>query len=164
MNKNRKYISHILASFTLFSLKSGPGFSWSRTTGFSRRWARWQGAPTPRWPRRACGRWAWTLTGTGSSCCTCWRSTATTRCWCQSSCAAAEGTATTTTTTRVRLPAFHLLFKEGWAPRAALLGRSEPWPFVLYSLSPRVSAPDTWQRAAIRWFVRPDELTLRVDQ
>lgn len=73
-----------------FSLLTFPGFSWSRTTEFSRPWARWQEAPIPLWRRKAWEPWVWILMETGSSCSTCWRSMATTPCWCQSSCAAAE--------------------------------------------------------------------------
>lgn len=67
-----------------------PGFSWSRTTGFSRPSVRWQGAPIPHWPRRVWGPWDWIPMGTGSSCSTCWRSMAMTPCWCLSSCAVVE--------------------------------------------------------------------------
>lgn len=66
------------------------GFSWSRTTGFSRPLVRWQAALIPRWPRRVSGPWVWIPMETGSSCSTCWRFMVMTPCWCQSSCAAAE--------------------------------------------------------------------------
>lgn len=74
-----------------FNLKLSSASSWSRTTGFSRLWARWRGAPIPHWPRRMWGPWAWIPMGTGSSCSTCWRSMAMTPWCCRSSCAVVEG-------------------------------------------------------------------------
>lgn len=88
--KTKKKEADLNRLLIYFNYKLSLGSSWSRTTGFSRPSARWQGAPIPRWPRRAWGQWAWILTETVSSCSTCWRSTVTTPWWCPSSFAVAE--------------------------------------------------------------------------